>query len=142
MSAPFRGGEPEPGVTIGHSKMLFAGARVRASGGEPAGAGLQPLVMLGFGAFRQRQSEAGAFLLRTGSGRGRRGGLDAVAAGEVQVDEPRLGAARMPCVRDRSALSAEPICLFHAITFILASGSARSLSVTGCLRDDQVMRRD
>src|SRR4051812_37425776 len=139
MSAPFRGGEPEPGVTVGHAEMLLAFALFGAARGHPAGAGLEPLVAFGLRGLRQRQRqrEAGTFLLRAVSGSG--GRLDAVAAGEIKMDEPRLGASRVPCVGDRSALAAEPICLFHAITFILASGSARGLSVTGCLRNDRVM---
>src|SRR3954469_19530513 len=94
--------------------------RLRLIGGtrrQPARAGFELPVMLGIIALRLRQRERHSRFASSGSGAGQ-GGFDAVAAGKIEMDEPGLCAGRAPCVGNGSALTAEPISVFHGIHLV------------------------
>jgi hypothetical protein len=82
LSASPSGVEAEARIAVGVAEMPLPLAAFGGAGGEPARAGLEPLV-----------------IGRIGRRRGR--GLDAVAAGEVEMDEPGLGARRIAGVGGR-----------------------------------------
>src|SRR5687767_14440790 len=124
---PRRGGrvEPEACIAIGIAEMRIPFGALGRARGEPAGPGLEPLVIACIG--RRGRGWSRARVFRSGPGRaGRRGGLDAVAAGEIEVDEPRLGARRPPGIGSRAAFPSEPVFLFHKQVSALQAGALKS----------------
>ena len=121
LSASPRGGiEAQACITIGIDEMRFPLAPSAAA--KRASARRSPALVIGIG-------ERGAAMAQ---GRSRGGGLDAVAAGQIQVDEPSLGARRAPGVGGRAAF--RPSQYFCSMSSLRAASGSPSLPVTRCLR--------
>src|SRR5205085_7626062 len=118
-SAEGGGFEPEPGVAVGHAEVLVPFGRVDRSGGEPPGARLELLE-----AYRFRR---------------RGGGLEAVAPGEVEMDEARLRAPGGPRIRCGSVLPLQPVTMVHGSPADGKRERARSLCHRMLAKAEQVM---